>query len=343
MKRRKSKGGFKKSQVSGKMSKQVRLGVMVLAFLVTLILVGKTIDFIGSLNRPYAPDDPKSTRVGNWNSNKESLNLLVKSKEVSLLSLNPGEDSLTIFKIPAEAYINVSFGFGNWPIRSIYNLGQGENPPIGAKLLTTSIASAFGTPVDGYLSVQEEMEIDDLVGKMKQNPFTLWGILRQSRTDLSLREYWDFWSALRKVRADKVETIDLDESGSTVNKTLADGSKVYALDTYKLDVLIQKRLEDLNIREESLSIGIFNATSHSGLAEKASRLINNIGGRVVFTTNLDTPLQKSCIVGKFSYTTSRLSKIFSSTECAAGQLNLSPNTADVSIILGEDYFLRYNR
>lgn len=368
---KRNKGGWKSRQSEGKMSKQVRLGVTVLVFLVTLIFVGKTIDFLGSLNRPYAPDGAGSQRQGSWD-NREVLNLVIKSNDVHLLSLDPRENSLSLFRIPPDAYINVPFGFGSWRMGSIYGLGQGETPPIGANLLTAGVSSSLGVPIDGYLVFPEgsEEKMENLIAGIKQNPLTLLSVLREGRTDLSLKEYWDFWWALKRIRSDKIETLDLGKTGIVVDKTLADGSRVYTLDQYKLDVLIQKQLEDLNLREEGLSVGIFNATGHPGLAEKASRVIANMGGRVIFTTNLDTKLDNSFVVeqhqekGKSSYTNLRLAKVFSSAlctkktggsifdvlkakddalKCSAENLNLSPNTADVNILLGEDYFLRYNR
>ncbi len=365
----KSKVGWKKVQSQGRMARQVRLGVVALAFLLTLILVGKTIAFLGSLSRPYSPDGVAAERQVNWSA-PETLNLAVKYNDIYLLSLNPQSDQLTIFKVPSEAYVNASFGFGSWPIRSIYGLGQGENPPMGAKLLETTLSSVLGVSVDGYLILPDDKagNLENLTVKIKQNPLTFMGLLRKSKTDLSLSEYWNFWWSLKKVRTDKIETVDLGDSGIAKTNVLADGSKVYSLDQYKLDAVIQKQLEDLNLRKESLSVGVFNATDHQGLAEKAARIVTNMGGRVIFTTNLSTSLENSFVVerhqankGKLSYTTSRLTKIFTSSACSKGgsifsfksqgkepvcspkDLTLSPSTADVNIILGEDYYLRYNK
>ena len=331
-----------------KKSRQVRLGVLVLVILIGIILTGKFIDFLGALFRPYSPETSLSAgKTGSWDG-RNTLNLVIKSGDVYLFSFSPVNNSVTLFQIPPETYIDVAFGFGNWPRRSVYGLGEGENPPMGAGLLKVAIANILGVPVDGYLIIPDSpgrAALPGLIQTMRNNPLSLFNLVRESKTDLSLKEYWDFWWGIRRVRPDKLQTINLGNSGISSSKTLADGSRVLILDRFGLDVLVQKQIEDSRIKDQSLSVGIFNATDHPGLAEKASRIVTNMGGRVIFTVNFNQVLDYSVVTQRHqSYTASRLREIFSSParDQKPESFNLSPATADVNIILGEDYFLRYN-
>lgn len=354
---------IKKSQRGVRFSRQVRLGVWVLIFLLLLITVGKFLNFIGSLSLPFAPDSQTDLRGNIWQKD-EPLSLVVEGKETYFLSLDLIQGNLTLIKVPEESSVNVPFGYGNWPIRSVYGLGQSEQPPFGARLLSQTVSSLFGLPVNGYLLFPEKsnnLKAEDIIQKARSNPLNLFSIVRQSRTNLSLKEYISFWWNIRKIRSDKIEVIDLGESSVSSWKNLADGSRVLTLDQFKIDALAQKKFEDTKIKDEGLTIGIFNTTDHPGLAERASRLITNMGGRVVFTTNLDSHLENSLVTeqsktttNKISYTLARIRGIFvlptcqkvnakSPSKCMPSGFKYQQMSADINVFLGEDFYLRYNK
>ncbi|MDO8498280.1 MAG: LytR C-terminal domain-containing protein [bacterium] len=327
---------------------QVFLGIVVLGLLLLLILTGKMLGLISSFGQPYAPDAPlRSPRIS-WEDG-ETLNLLVKAREVSLLSFNPKGKSTVVLIIPEEIQMHLPFGFGNWPVRSIYGLGQAESRPRGAELLSETVSQNFSLPVQGYLLLPQNVDLsfDEVLKKVKDEPLWGLGILRNSKTDLSPRELWNLFSHLREVRSDKVEVVDLAESKAVKESTLPDGSRSLTLNQVLLDQLIQSKIEDSKLKDESLTVGIFNTTTYQGLAEKVAREITNMGGRVVFTASSPDHLEVTVVKGKPSYTIDLLSKILAphcekKEKCPVSGSNLDLSRADINIILGEDYFLRYN-
>ena len=346
--------------------RQIGLGLFVLSCLVFLILWGKSLNFIKDLGKPHAPDSYSFAQsVSRWDGTR-TINLVIKSKGVSVLSYNPATSSVTILDVPDETYLNLPFNFGRWPTRSVYDLGQVEKPPIGAKLLEETIASVFGISIDGYLifsGKSAEVPASELIEGIRHNPFSGIGLLTGSKTDLDTMELTRLWWGLKGIRSDKVKTIDLEQSPITESALLGDGSRALGIDQLKLDQIIQDRFTDTKLRDEGSTIGIFNATDYPGLAEKAARIVTNMGGRVIFTSNNRVPFQKTVILGKPSYTTFRLGEIFG-TNCSTGSglaKILSPvgladkeeictqyqperdfSRADVTVILGADYFLRYS-
>ena len=107
-------------------SSRTKWGVAALAFLLCIILFSK----IGNL---FGSGDPSSKNY-TWDGNS-TLNLVVKSDQIYVASYNPTESSFTLMKVPDETYAEVPLGFGRWPVRSVYDLGQAENPPMGPRLL----------------------------------------------------------------------------------------------------------------------------------------------------------------------------------------------------------------
>lgn len=351
----------KKKSNSPHSRSQISLGIAVLLFLVVLILLGRLFGFLDTVNQPNS----HSQKTVTWDG-KSPFNLVVKTDNVYLLSYQPKVKSLTIMKFPAEIYVDVPYDFGKWPVRSIYDLGQAEKPPMGAILLKDSIGNAFDLIVDGYMIMDpNSLDLPSLIEREKGTLFSGVSLLSKTKIDLGFLEYIKIWRAIKGVRADKLKTIDLEKSDLTRWLLLPDGSRVITLDQIKLSQFEEDRFEDANIQDEALSVGIFNATDYPGLAEKAAKIITNIGGRVIFTANAEKKTAQSIILAKRSYTSGYLSKVLrlycpvppttyfwqkfslfgfnKSTVCSSADNILDTSRADITIILGEDSILKYKK
>lgn len=365
MNRRRGKIPWKKSQKVSYFNKNFTLGLTVLSLLVLLVIISKAAGFAESLKYPFRPDSPADIKaISSWDR-KSSFNLAVRTDRLYILSFNFLEKSFNLLELPEDTYLNLPFGFGRWSARSVYNLGQAENPPIGAKLLSDTLSLNFGLPVDGYLLFPEEKKglFLQILEKERGNPFSYVTMLKNVRTDLTLGEMINLFFVLRGTRHDKLQSFNLAQSSLTEWMILPDGSRVLGLSQVRVDQFIQKTLPDEQIKNEDLSIGIFNTTNRPGLAERVARLANNLGGRVLFTANLPRKIEKSVVLGDDSYTTKRLIGIFapdcedqtacrkavcdsfnkSLEECNLKDLDSGFSRSEVNILLGEDFYLRYNK
>lgn len=346
-----------------------KLGAVVLTALLALVLLGKLISVITGLGQPYAPDVPDVNEgqafllrnKSSWDG-KTTLNLVISADEVYVLSFNPFKKEAEIFKIPQNVYVNVPFGFSSWSIGSVYKLGQSENPAIGSKLLKETVSLSLGIPINGYLITNQpvpEGGFAQIIENWRSNPFAAFTLLGQSKTDLSLREFWQLVWGLKGVRFDKFQKVDLENSSLSSWSLRADGSRILSLNQAKIDQFIQKQIEESKIKDEGFSIGIYNATEYPALAEKAGRIISNMGGRVTFIANSPRVLERSIVLGPSSSTTTYLSHLFT-TPCPKEPLSwnqrlfnfpkpqkansctidpdLPTSRAEVNIFLGKDYF-----
>ena len=313
---------------------------MALVILVCLIILGKTISFVGSLNEPFSPDSKISKEIF-WDG-KGVINTAILADKIYILSFNPDQKTLLILKIPDETYLSVPFNFGKWSLGSVYNLGQSENPQIGALLFKKTLEENLGIPVNSYIIDQKSKDsFEKKIATLRQNPLENISFLGNIKTDLSFLEYWKLFWSFRGVRFDRVKTLDLSDSDLTSWLVLRDGTRIISLDQDELDNYVQKYFADSKIKDEGLSIGIYNTTGHPGLAEKAGRMIKNMGGRVVFTANSKSHLENSLVLGNKSYTFDVLGGIFGKKPVNLAQ-NLDSSRADINLFLGEDYFMRYN-
>lgn len=287
---------------------------MVLGLVVVILLVSQAFKFAHMM----------FGQTSNWNGDS-NINLVLKSDSLKLISYNPKDQKITVVGIPEKLYFEVPKGMGNWQAGSVFKLGGGE-------LLQESIASFFGIPILGFL---ENVSLEDLTDK---NPFSIVALLPKVKTNLTPFELMRLKTSLSSVRFDKVASLNLEEMGLLDPEKLADGTEVLTSDPVRLDSL-SDRFTDPEIKLERKTIAIFNATVHPGIAQKAARLISNIGGEVIIISNSEIKIEKTQILGEESKTLGILEQIFDSSDTIQSNLEeiVSPR-AQINLFLGEDYF-----
>lgn len=348
-----------KRKVPKRTSSQKRIfwGCFSLFLVIFLVVVGKLLNYLNSPSFSFAhPTDKKNyTYLGNT-----TINLVFKTDSVYSLFYTPHEKMAVVLKIPDDSYLDLAFGFGKYPTRSIYDLGQVDTVTMGGRLLKHTISSLEGTIIDGIVVSQDPKDFRSpvkLVEQLKQNPFAIFPLTARLESDLSklelLKLFWD----LKGVRADNLSLVDLGNSSITKSLLLADGSRGLGIDQAKLDLLLQSKLKDVKVMDEGLSIGVINGTTHPRLAESVARIINNLGGRVIFMTNSQANYSQSFVLGKPSYTTTRLSQFFAphclpsanmvlswikKPQCVINDPEILSSRAQISVVLGEDFYAKQN-
>lgn len=323
------KGGWKDIQSKKRKEKRTKLALMVLGLVVILILLSQIVHFTQTLFSPWKLST-KSHRNYVWNG-EFNINLLVHTKSVSLISYNPYQKKVTVINIPDETYLEVPHGFGQWQLRAIYGLG-------GNKLLKDTLVSFFGIPIDGFLDLSppfDQKEAGELVETWRSNPFSGFNLLPSLQTDLTLWELIRLKINLSSIRFDKKSEWNLLEVNVLEKINLLDGTQVFVTDPVKLDSYLAD-LADPTIISEHKSIAIFNATNHPQLAQKAARLITNLGGNVIITSNAPLRLKRSQLMGEQSATLKRLRQIFDTDDKISASKDTGSSRAQINLFLGED-------
>lgn len=324
------------------------LGVVVLFFLLLILILGQALNFLKILSSPWNNEGRQITK--NYSYKKEfNLNLLIRSGNISLLSFNPTDESLTFLSLPDKLYINTPYGFGKWQLGSIYELGQSSKIG-GEMLLNRSISDYLGLPVDGFISFDrsfDDKSSKEILDYLTKAPLNIFGIFSKLKTNLSLWELINLKFSLSNIRFDKITTIDLEKRKLLLEENLPDGTSVFVSETGRLDGISDKFI-DPKIRSEGMTIALYNATEHPLIAQNAARLIENIGGNVIIVSNADKTSDKTYVLGEKSNTVKRMIQIFDSVcvniDCgkiSPSDLGLFSSRAQVNIILGEDYYQKF--
>ena len=324
---------WKSAKSKKQIARNTKLGLIILAFCLGLLIFGRGVKFTRELFTPWQQSQTHRNYI--WN-NDFNLNILIKAKNISLLSYNPQDQKIIIIDVPGKTYLEVAHGFGKWQLGSVFDLG-------GVSLLKDTLTDFFGLPIDGFLDFSgkfTQSQAIDIVSEIRKNPFSGVNLLSYLKTDLTPLELIRLKMGLSKVRFDKIKQTNLESLGALGQERLADGTDILTADTVKLDFALSEVADPL-VRFEHKTIAIFNSTDHPGLAQKAARLISNIGGDVIITSNGQNKFKTSRIFGEKSKTLNHLKQIFNVRDTIDSKDgDLVSSRAQINLFVGEDYIDR---
>lgn len=179
----------------------------------------------------------------------------------------------------------------------------------------TSLGREYG------ISSDIQLEVNNAVPLGQEVTATLWDSVRQYtsiRTDATVIDLVRLALLSREIIANNkvIREITLKDK-SAANETF-----------------IARALNDPTISSESVSIQIINASNITGVGERLSRVLTNMGANVVEVSTSHTPQSKSKIqyFGERSYTNEQIEQYLG---YPVSELTRQP-IADIVIILGED-------
>lgn len=325
---------WKVAQSKVKTKKRNRLALIVLGLVILFLTLSWVVQFAQSLFTSSV------SRNYYWDA-EFNINLLVRTNHTSVVSYSPKEEKITIINIPDETFVEVPYGFGKWQLRAVYELGESQKEMGGNKLLKDTLTDFFAIPIDGFLDLSALKSLNsasEVVNTIRQNPFAGLSLLSSLKTDLTLWEILRLKMGISGVRFDKIRELDLLKLGVLDKENLADGTQILTADPVQLDSVLSL-LADPLISSEHKAIAVLNATGHSQFAGRWARLITNLGGNVIITSNASKRLDKTQVVGEKSLTLKRLMQIFSSDGRITPQDgDIASSRAQINLLLGEDYF-----
>jgi len=274
---------------------------------------------------------------------KSQFNLVINSQPVMVVSFDYPEKNVNLLLIPDGTFVEAIHGYGPYRIESLYKLGKIKDQ--GGDLLTGSLQEYFGLNLEGYLT-GDKYQPD----KMKIKNFLLnqfFNALRgRGKTNLSRWDLLRIWWQAKKIREDKIIVVDLAQTSASQEVELPDGSMAMKIEPERLTRIISQFFIDEELKKEDLTVAVLNKTEHLGLANNASKIIDNIGGRVVQVGSLhdQTETNESCEIKsekkyKNSYTVNKLKQIF---DCHWSEGEENKQRARILLLVGEAYWAKLN-
>ncbi|MBI4066954.1 LytR C-terminal domain-containing protein [Candidatus Gottesmanbacteria bacterium] len=275
-----------------------------------------------------------------WDGQRR-FNIVYSTDPVVLVSFEGEEEEATVVVVPESSYMRVPRGYGTYKAESVYDLGELDSKVGGGLLISETVQSVFGVPIDGYIKLEEKSlgggNIDYQRLKSKLFNLKIISKVTEGKTNLTLPEVIRFYLGMNRLRSDQVDIIDLEKANILDDIKLPDSSVVGQIDSDRLDKQLAGAFAEKEMLKENLSIAIENGTSVGGVAGQIARLIGNMGGKVVDIGNTEGKEEGRCKimsnVDTTTYTVKRLAQVF---RCVTDK-KADEGISDISIILGREF------
>ena len=273
---------WKKKQIIKKERSFVSAVKLVLLVLLLLGLVFVIYQIIVQLRKPR------------WDG-RSNFNFTISWQDQFLVvSYKPSAKIASVLYIPADTYISLAKGFGEYPAGSVWPLGELEDFG-GGRLAQLSAQHFLGVPIRGWGRVDESnnfFENDEEEIKVgKKELIVLFGKLIISRkTNIGLFDLVRLFYSLNSLPLSNFKYYSLQKTRSGEYVKLPDGSLVFKVKSEFLDSLVKEVFQDPSVIDEGIIWAVINDTDHRGMALETARLINNSGGEVTIVYDTDKPI-----------------------------------------------------
>lgn len=295
----------------------------------------------------------RATYESTWDATRR-FTVVVDADPLLLFSIEPASHQAVLVTIPANAILDVPFGYSTYPARAVFGLGNLDPKRGGGKLLSKGIENTFGVAVDGFFAGKNESRFifpsqKEKLLAFKKSYFSLVSVLptlvrfqllsKNLATNLSILDIVKLWTAIRDLRSDQIAIVNLDQSSVATDEKLPDGSIAKVIDQDTVDRLISSDFQDQLVRLQNISVEVVNATDMEKVASQFSRILQNMGANVI---KKSTAIQKEKFNCKIfvarkdlisSIIIERVTKFYNCTT-DTGQIS---NMADIKVVLGEEF------
>lgn len=238
------------------------------------------------------------------------INLALLGKESVLIFSFEGSGARLITFSPQEK-VDLPRGFGIYELGKIYRLGELEKR--GGQLSLETFQNSLNFPVMGYF-YQDDLKLENYTFPLGFKKIVGQSIKKKIKTSLCLTDLLILYFRTKKISPSLFEKFEY-----------KDGTGDF--------------FKDEQVRREALAVEILNGTQHQGLAQKAAELWENLGGRVIRVADHNEQLSKSLLIARGGSNKSYSYKIIKNFfKPNLRELNGEESRADMSLILGEDYW-----
>jgi hypothetical protein len=255
-----------------------------------------------------------------------------------IVSWEATHSQYVLLAIPSDLKIEALHGYGSYSILSLWKLDAIEKRH-GSLFLPTLVEN-FATPINWYITHSATVgETSESIVQFVSSQVSLLSLIRSlfvQSSSLTLLDIMSVWKATRAIDASTTKVLDFRVRPIGTTLTLPDGSTEIQFDAKQYDGVVGDIVEDISLRQESIRVAIYNTTRMSGIGSRIARVIEHIGGYVVFVGNDESTYEGMCeLTGSKERLQSVTSKVIQSlygcltvetTELARGDLTLRLGT-----------------
>lgn len=207
--------------------------------------------------------------------------IVLVSDPMHIVSWDATKNHVVVVDVPAATQIEGTHGYGLYPIESLYSLDDIDGRQ--GVVYLDSISDAFGLPITGFVRRHQSMDGAGSIDLVR-SVFS-WRSLFQfrARQGISFDTWVSYVLAALSLKTDAVELVSAD--GAIVSQDRPDGSIARVLDPQRFDFLFGKLFVDSSIRQEGITVAVYNTTAVSTIGQRAARILTTMGVSVITVGN----------------------------------------------------------
>lgn len=269
--------------------------------------------------------------------------VLVTGEESYLISFPAKTGKIVVVHIPSDAYIRALYGYGAYRIDSLFELDRIDHKE--GVLVGQSVSDAFGVPIRYVVSTPKFLhESDTDAERVVKEVFSWSRLFSRGSGRLSVPfSLWIRWTYMaRSSNADAFSLIDTD--GSLVPQTVADGSVQHVVDENKLDYITDTSFVDSVIRNEGVTVSVYNTSDIGGVGQRTARMLTKSGVKLVFVGSAASSNEQCLVSGRSDVLKSITAQFIVHTlscDTSNTQTVGIETGSDIIVELGREYAKRY--
>lgn len=211
-------------------------------------------------------------------------------KKLNFVILDEQSTKAFVFELPLNIPLDLPGKYTGMPLSKLFLLGglNTENKLDGGlSLIDTTVFKIFGFDISNFIIVEEPLDgvFSNLLNGKEVFPFgglTPLNMRESFYTSYSLKDFYQTQKFLASLPS------------SSITRTVLNSDQLHT-PTYIDDQLSSMTMSS-NISNEKKTISVLNGTSVSGVATLSSRVISNIGGRVVAIENASSEYPNTLLI-----------------------------------------------
>lgn len=228
--------------------------------------------------------------------------MVLSTNPVVLVSLPKSTNERpSIMTFPANTYTFVPHGYGSYRLEAISRLSEIEGRPA---LLSETIEDMVGIRVAGYVKTEIATDVDvssheQLFSALKSETSLTKLLSGTNTSNLNLLDKWLLSAQFMFSRPDDWVFLLAHDRESVFRQTELPGmTNIRIPDRNGLVEFTNGQFSDPDIRASNLSIDVRNATSTPRIGQAFTRILVQLGGRVITVTNEVRSVATCLVVGE---------------------------------------------
>lgn len=262
--------------------------------------------------------------------------IVVVADPMRIISWDAAKSHVVILEIPPDTQIEGTHGYGLYSLQSLYALDTIDKRR--GLIFLDSVSATLGVPISGM--------VHSVAIRRDASPIEILRSMYSWKTFITPHSYqgvplgtWiaSMWAVLF-LKTDAIEAASID--GAIITQSRPDGSVIPVLDSQRFDFLYARLFVDSAIRQEGVTVSVYNTTSTPTIGQRVARTLSTLGISVVTVGNDSEQLIPRCLLsGSKKILTSRTARfIHAYFHCEDSVVSSeSVGGADLVVRLGRDY------